>query len=51
MNQIVNPKAVHKPVGAYSHSIKVPRDAELLFIAGQVGMDAKGRLQDEAVNV
>ena len=46
MNQIVNPKTVHKPLGAYSHTVKIPRDAELLVIAGQVGMNAKGQLQD-----
>lgn len=46
MNQLVNPKAVHAPLGAYTHSIKVPRDAEWLVLSGQVGIDAKGRLQD-----
>ena len=45
MNQIVNPKSVHKPLGAYSHTVRIPRDAELLMIAGQVGMNAKGQLQ------
>jgi len=46
MNEHVNPKKVHKPLGAYSHSVKVPRDAEWLVMAGQVGVDAKGKLQD-----
>jgi enamine deaminase RidA (YjgF/YER057c/UK114 family) len=46
MNQRVNPKTVHAPLGAYSHSIKVPGDAEWLVVAGQVGIDAKGRLVD-----
>ncbi len=46
MNQFVNPKSVHKPLGAYSHTVLVPRDAELLAVAGQVGMNAKGQLQD-----
>ena len=46
MNQLVNPKAVHAPLGAYTHSIKVPRDAEWLVIAGQVGMNAKGQVLD-----
>lgn len=45
MNEFLNPKTVHKPVGAYSHSVKVPKDAEWLVIAGQVGVDAKGKLQ------
>jgi 2-iminobutanoate/2-iminopropanoate deaminase len=48
MNQSVNPKSIHAPIGAYSHSIRVPANAELLVIAGQVGIDAKGRLQDGA---
>ena len=46
MNQLVNPKAVHAPLGAYTHSIKVPRDAEWLVIAGQVGMNARGKVLD-----
>jgi enamine deaminase RidA (YjgF/YER057c/UK114 family) len=46
MNKRVNPKAVHAPLGAYSHTIRIPRDAEWLVIAGQVGMSAKGKIQD-----
>ena len=46
MIQFVNPKASHKPIGAYTHSVKIPRDAEWLMIAGQVGMNGKGQLQD-----
>ncbi|MDP6573005.1 MAG: RidA family protein [Rhodospirillales bacterium] len=46
MNKLVNPKAVHAPLGAYTHSIKVPRDAEWLVVAGQVGMNAKGQVLD-----
>ena len=45
MNQFVNPKASHKPLGAYFHSVKVPPGAEWLVIAGQVGANAKGQLQ------
>lgn len=46
MNQFVNPKTSHKPLGAYTHSVKIPADAEWLMIAGQVGMNAKGQIQD-----
>lgn len=46
MNEFVNPKNSHKPVGAYTHSVRIPRDSDLLMIAGQVGVDAKGKLQD-----
>ena len=44
MNTASNPKSVHAPLGAYSHTIKVPKDAEWLVISGQVGLDAKGRV-------
>jgi enamine deaminase RidA (YjgF/YER057c/UK114 family) len=46
MTEFRNPKSVHKPAGAYSHSAKIPANAELLVIAGQVGVDPKGKLQD-----
>lgn len=45
MNQAGNPKSVHKPGGAYSHTVRVPANAEWLVISGQVGVDAKGRIQ------
>jgi enamine deaminase RidA (YjgF/YER057c/UK114 family) len=45
MTEFLNPKSVHKPAGAYSHSAKIPANAELLMIAGQVGVDPKGKLQ------
>ena len=46
MNQIVNPNSVHKPLGAYSHTVRIPHDTDILVIAGQVGMNSKGKLQD-----
>ena len=46
MNEFVNPKKSHNPVGAYSHSVRIPRGSDILMIAGQVGVDAKGKLQD-----
>ena len=46
MTEILNPKTVSKPLGAYSHSARIPANAELLMIAGQVGIDPKGKLQD-----
>ena len=46
MNHHVNPKAVHAPAGAYTHTVKVPSDAEWLAIAGQVGVNAKGQVVD-----
>ena len=45
MNQSSNPKSVHKPGGAYSHSVKVPANAEWLVISGQVGVNPKGKVE------
>ena len=42
MNEAMNPKTVHKPLGMYSHTVSVPPDAAWLVISGQVGMNAKG---------
>ena len=44
MNEQLNPKTVYEPLGAYAQTIRVPRDAEWLVIAGQVGMNRQGRL-------
>ncbi len=42
MNEAVNPKTVHKPLGKYSHTISVPPNARWLVVSGQVGVNAKG---------
>ena len=44
MNQHLNPAKVHKPLGAYTHTIKIPRDAEWLVMSGQVGVNSNGRV-------
>ncbi len=44
MNQHLNPDKIHEPLGAYTHTVKIPRDAEWLVISGQVGINANGRL-------
>ena len=44
MNTAMNPKTVRKPGGSYSHTVKVPANAEWLVISGQVGVDERGRL-------
>ena len=41
--QIVNPDALGKPLGQYSHMTRV-RASEFLFIAGQVGIDKAGTI-------
>ena len=38
----LNPSGVHAPVGPYSHTAVVPAGAELVFVAGQVGMRPDG---------
>jgi 2-iminobutanoate/2-iminopropanoate deaminase len=38
----VNPPDVHPPAGPYSHTAAVPAGAELVFVAGQVGMTRDG---------
>ncbi len=43
-NEILSPKNLHKPQGLYSHALRVPPNAEWLVIAGQVGVDPKGKL-------
>jgi len=44
MNSLLNPQAVHPPGGAYSHTVKVPKNAEWLLISGQIGMDTHGQV-------
>jgi enamine deaminase RidA (YjgF/YER057c/UK114 family) len=41
--QYVNPKGVCSPLGMYSHLARV-QAGELLFVAGQVAVDAQGAL-------
>ena len=44
MNTASSPKTVHRPGGSYSHTVRVPKNAEWLVISGQVGVDPKGKL-------
>jgi len=39
-----NPADAMKPVGAYAQGIELPPGARVLFISGQVGVDARGRI-------
>ena len=41
--KIINPDALGKPLGQYSHITRV-KASEFLFIAGQVGVDKDGKL-------
>lgn len=40
----LNPRNVHAPAGPYSHTAVVPQGAELVFVAGQVGMRPDGSI-------
>lgn len=46
--QRTNPASVHPPRGLYSHSIRVPAGADLVFISGQVGVDETGTVMQGA---
>ena len=48
MNEMSNPGTVHTPLGAYSHTAKVPAGSDWLVVAGQVGIDAGGNLASGA---
>ncbi|GIO05883.1 hypothetical protein J31TS6_19110 [Brevibacillus reuszeri] len=42
-----NPETVAPPIGAYSHLSILPRDAEVLFLAGQIGAELDGTIPDK----
>ena len=44
MNISTNPAAVHKPLGKYCHTTRVPANACWLVVSGQVGIDKNGKL-------
>jgi enamine deaminase RidA (YjgF/YER057c/UK114 family) len=39
-----NPENVAPPIAAYTHLSILPRDADLLFLAGQIGADVDGNI-------
>lgn len=49
-----NPDNVAPPIAAYSHLTILPRDAEILVLSGQVGIDSNGiipeRVEDQFRN-
>jgi len=44
--EVIQPEGLPEPLGAYSHAISV-RAGRLLFIAGQVAVDEKGRIMGQ----
>jgi len=43
-----NPPEIHRPVARYTHQIEVSGDERILFLSGQVGLDADGHAPDSA---
>jgi enamine deaminase RidA (YjgF/YER057c/UK114 family) len=41
-----NPSSIAPPQAEYSHSVEAPPGARLLAVAGQVGVDAQGKLAE-----
>lgn len=41
-----NPENVAPPIAAYTHLSILPRDADLLFLAGQIGADTDGTIPE-----
>ena len=41
-----NPAGVHAPTGPYSHVVRVPRGAELVFLSGQFGVRPDGTVAE-----
>jgi enamine deaminase RidA (YjgF/YER057c/UK114 family) len=42
--QVVDVTRVHEPTGPYSHAIRVPPNAEWLYISGQIPVDENGEV-------
>ena len=47
--KILNPDALGKPLGQYSHLTRV-KASEFVFIAGQVGVDKDGKLVSDGIS-
>ncbi len=37
-----NPDSIHAPFGVYTHAVTVPAGADVIYIAGQTGLDKDG---------
>ncbi len=47
-NKVHNPPKAPQPMGQYSQGIEVAAGARMLFLSGQVGMDARGHTPSDA---
>ena len=43
-----NPPDIHRPLANYTHQIEVSADERILFLSGQIGMDAGGQVPESA---
>jgi 2-iminobutanoate/2-iminopropanoate deaminase len=50
MKQFRNPDGMHRPVANYTHQIEVSGTDRLLFLSGQIGMDADGTIPESPLN-
>ena len=46
MLKYINPESMAAPQAEYSHGVLVPKDSELLYISGQLGILPDGTLAD-----
>jgi enamine deaminase RidA (YjgF/YER057c/UK114 family) len=44
MNRAHNPKDVHAPLSNYAHGVEAPAGARWLYVSGQIGMGADGKV-------
>lgn len=38
-----NPESIHAPFGVYTHAVTAPAGADMIYIAGQTGLDKDGK--------
>lgn len=41
-----NPESISTPLGAYSHGVEIPPGSRTIYLSGQVGIGADGRILD-----
>ncbi|WP_416899993.1 MAG: RidA family protein [Minwuia sp.] len=47
MNKVIRPGTIPEPLSKFAHAIEVPPGARQVFVSGQVGVDAHGKLGDD----
>ncbi|MBN9064221.1 MAG: enamine deaminase RidA [Rhizobiales bacterium 65-9] len=49
MNRALTPSELRPPFANYSHGVETPAGSRLVFVSGQLGVDADGRVSDDVV--